>query len=132
LTCASYAAALRQFTNLPDWDERRRCTGVAFCLEALAGVLAPTHPERAAKLWSGSQALLASVGRAAVREFDVAYPLPRNPAAADRMLEVVHATLDDTAFDAACGAGQALTLDQAIGEAFTWLASAPSEQSAAS
>jgi tetratricopeptide (TPR) repeat protein len=117
LARASYAEALQRFARLPDWDERRCSTGVAFCLDGLASVVVSTAPERATRLWSGAQALRATVGLAALRQFDISYPLPRNLPADDAGLTTVRAQLSKEAFAAAWAEGQALTLEQAIAEA---------------
>jgi tetratricopeptide (TPR) repeat protein len=111
---ASYTEALKLFANLPDWDHRRRRTGVAACLEGLAGTVAP---ERATRLYGAAARLRAAVGRAVLSEFDVAYPLPGNRAVNDVAQSTVWAALGEEAFDAAWTAGQALTLEQAVAEA---------------
>jgi tetratricopeptide (TPR) repeat protein len=114
---AFYTEALTFFAGLPDWDDRRRRMGVAFCLSSLAGVVGPIAPESAVQLWSSAETLRVIVGRATLHEFDIAYPLPGNRAVEDRVLEACRAALGEQAFQVAWAAGQALTLEQAVAEA---------------
>jgi predicted ATPase/DNA-binding XRE family transcriptional regulator len=115
---ACYIEALKRFASLPNWDDRRRRTGTAACLEGLAGAVARTDPKCAARLYGAAAALRTTVGRAALQEFDLAYPLPHNPVAEDE-LATVRSALGEEAFQAAWAAGQALTLEQTVAEALT-------------
>jgi predicted ATPase/DNA-binding XRE family transcriptional regulator len=121
---AACSEALKLFANLPDWDDRRRRTGIAACLSGLAGVVAPIAPERAARLWGSAEALRATVDQAALAEFALAYPLPADRAAHDLSLAAVRAALGAEAFQAAWAEGQVLTLEQAIAEVLAITATA--------
>jgi tetratricopeptide (TPR) repeat protein len=114
---ACYSEALALFAGLPSWNEQRGRAGVAACLEGLAGAVARFDSARAARLYGATAQLRALIGQAALNEFDLNYALPANRAADQLTLAAVRAALDDTAFDAAWHAGQALTLEQAIIEA---------------
>jgi hypothetical protein len=127
----SYTEALTIFAGLPSWDDRRRRVGIAACLSSLAGAAARTIPERATRLYGAAAALRATVGKAALVQFHGPFQLPFNRTADERGLDgaraasavdkrgldTARAALGDTAFDAACAAGQALTLEQAVAEA---------------
>ncbi len=127
----SYTEALTIFAGLPSWDDRRRRAGIAACLASLAGAAARTIPERATRLYGAAAALRATVGKAALAQFDGPFRLPSNRTADERGLNTAHAAstvdkrgldtaraaLGDAAFDAAWAEGQALTLEQAVAEA---------------
>ena len=118
--------ALRCFVSLPSWDDRRRRVGLAACLASLAGTISLAVPTIAARLFSVSAALRATVEPATLQLFDVHYILMGNRPANDVALARVRANLGDAAFEAAWAAGQALTLDQAVAEAQELRADSPS------
>src|SRR5262249_39111353 len=89
----SYIEALEFFAGLPSGAERRQRTGVAACLSGLASAAARAAPERAAWLWGIAEALRERVGRAALAQFDIAFPLPSNRTAEDLALAAVRVQL---------------------------------------
>jgi DNA-binding CsgD family transcriptional regulator/tetratricopeptide (TPR) repeat protein len=85
----------------------RRCE--AFCLAGMASVAALLgQPERAARLFGATDALLEEIGMAME---------PVDAAAAAPHRAVARAALGPAVFAAAAGAGRALTQDQALAEA---------------
>jgi tetratricopeptide (TPR) repeat protein len=89
--------------------QREAVVGVAEPLEGLAKIaVAQGLPDRAARLLGAASAL---------RERIAAPVAPVNRAEYEQSLAAARAVLDETAFDAAWAAGQALPLDQAIAEA---------------
>ena len=80
--------------------------GVIYALEGLASLaVAQQQPEQAARLFVWADAM---------REILENPRWPPEQAEVDRDLATIHAQLDQAAFAAACAAGQAMTLEQAV------------------
>jgi hypothetical protein len=92
-------------------DIQHNSRAVAFSLEGLAGIAAAQRqPDRAAWLF----------GSAAVLRETIGVPIPPvNRPDYERDLAAAHAQLDADAWRVAWAAGQALTLEQAIGAALS-------------
>jgi tetratricopeptide (TPR) repeat protein len=83
--------------------------GIAWCLAGLGSVAAlDEKPERAARLWGAAERLRVAIG---------CRPAPATRTTYERAMAAARAQLGEQAFAAAWAAGQALSLEQAIGEA---------------
>jgi predicted ATPase/DNA-binding XRE family transcriptional regulator len=97
-----FAQALSLFRELG--DQR----GLAECVAGLAGLVAESEPERTARLFGATSAIIGAMGSRLN---------PSNQADYHYALAIARARLGDDAFDAAWVAGRSLTLEQALAEA---------------
>jgi non-specific serine/threonine protein kinase len=89
-------------------DEVGDKADIAYCLEGLAGVAASRgDPERAARLFGASEALLETVGIPL-------YPHAQDRASVESALRALRSRLGETAFAAARAEGRAMAPEQAV------------------
>jgi predicted ATPase/transcriptional regulator with XRE-family HTH domain len=97
--------------SLDLFRDQGRIYGIGCCLDVLAGVAGTQgQPERAARVFGAAQGLRR-------RESTLPWPVGAR-VDYERDLATVHAQLDDAAFATAWATGQAMTLEQAIADAF--------------
>jgi tetratricopeptide (TPR) repeat protein len=102
-------ASLRFLESLRVAQELSYKPGMAWCLAGLAATAAlEARPARAAQLWGAAEALRTTIG---VRQ------APASRALYDRLLATARGQMGDTAFMAACEAGAAMPLEDAIAAA---------------
>jgi hypothetical protein len=119
----SYREALLLCMRLPDWDDRRRHTGVAAALVGLLNTDFRTGSEQIVRLRGAAAAYRMAIGQAVLNELEGHSGLPSDRARDAHILELTRTDLGETAFEAAWTAGQHMPINDAIAEALAFTAS---------